>query len=97
MATEARVDDPLRLLSREEAAKTLGIGIEMFDLYLAEGLIAFVPLGNTRRVPRHSLDAFLANVAAGKGAWSRTKLENLNARMASLTALKRRPQLREVS
>lgn len=46
------------LITREDAAKTLGVGLRTIDRFLQKGEIPFVKMGRSVRIRRAELDRF---------------------------------------
>ena len=62
--TDPPAEAPL-LYRPEQAAHMLGISRAQLYLLLASGDIASVRIGRLRRIPRTSLDAYVASLEAG--------------------------------
>ena len=55
------------LLKPEEAAEVLSIGRTKVYALMAEGRLASVRIGNSRRIPHDALDAFVAQLEDESG------------------------------
>lgn len=57
-------EHPKRLLSRDQAAKALGVSVRMVDALIATEALRSVKLGRCRKVRTEDLDSFVASLAS---------------------------------